>query len=413
MGNNPSELSNQCMSTDNQCDLRTIFHGSVPTHLAKQVVRKLRTFLERNIRNLYEVDQQILRQILFKDLHLRYDWIYEKIKSFGNKKSLKSIADTVANAIVYKYPPICDWLHHMVHRKKILDDASWLHKCKISWTRDGEISYSRKKMRLDTFFRLLLHTMVVFEFIGKEMSDNKSFRDFMLRRYDQCIVPNNSILMAWSPTRVKSSSVRKVYHLVEQLKRENSLSEREELSDKVRFALTLNIVEATLYDYWVLNNKKRASIGYGLATTPIGKTRYDKYTKEYRIQESAEFVSMYLCWNLSFVMQLHNPHLMIAKLLHPYVSNAESEVFMYRRIHSLFVTMNANLETDALRSIHLGPLPHQSFWLDPFVDILHDYAKQYYSNTHDGKELGRHIIRDNIADVPSFFSNLRAFLSIR
>jgi len=370
-------------------------------------------FLELNIADLLEINPDWLEEIVNTELHFGdmpgYEWKQAPmaiVTDSVGKMDIRRMVNEIA-AVTKLYVPICDWLKVMVY-KNVLKDAAWLDT-KLEYEHgDGSITVA-------TFFRRLLHTMLVFELLGQKAVTDEIFERHLSIYYNKLIARNASRFGKFlQPSYIKSFSVDKAYSLTRKIRRDQragDIKAQSRHSALAKFTLTTNILEAVVYD-WSQRKRDRALVGYSLVDTPIGECRMASTEDSYiETEMSAEFTMLYFCWNLSYVLPFSHPTLCIGKLLQPLVMCAQPKRFIFARMHSLFMAANSGVLDHYQSKKFIQALPNQDFWLPPLVDIIVPYAKRYYANTHDGKELRLRITRDNIVRIPEFTRNLWRFFN--
>lgn len=413
MGNTPGNPEVQCFGKE--CDLREKWARFAPTsegactNFAEQIQAKLEIYIP----NLYEADQALVRDIIFRDLYLPPD---EQVPTVS-REALHQILDKIV-ACVHRFPPLCDWLQVMVEEKDILKNMDWLETL-IS---DGSSEHS-EPITLATWLRLLLHSMWVYEVYGRKLGEGKDHWKYQEKIRDHYMMlvkaEGGARFKRWQePSFIKAFSVDQAYSIISKIKTGTETYTKQELVDIARFTLSLNILEAVYYDMYLSpastrnRNRKRGASGFALVSAPVGGFDINPETDTLHTEMSAEYMILYFCWNLSLVLQFGRGPRLVGKLLQPWVFCASPARFIYNRMHSLYLAAMSATIKNLKGQGDIAPLPNQEFWLDPLIDILFQYSQEYYQRTHNGQKLKLHIIRRNIRNLPEFAKNVRSFMIV-
>jgi hypothetical protein len=121
-----------------------------------------------------------------------------------------------------------------------------------------------------------------------------------------------------------------------------------------RFTLTLNIIEAVVFDY-IKGFRNNAKTGLTLAFHKTGSKKYNPLTGEgpstwssdkkaisFSMPMTKEWCDLYQTWNMAFVSQFHDFLYIIPKLLVPQVANYQGSPtsYMYKRVLALYLYLN-------------------------------------------------------------------------
>jgi hypothetical protein len=411
---NQSSLNNHCFGEG--CNLWEIYSNEfAPEQMLARAELEFGlavTFLEHHVPQLYDLNPALVDQLL-EDIHLEG---FEPARSMflrlqkSWRKKQRTLQPIVAKLVCVskRYPPLCEWMHWAVQQGYFSGNSDWLAT---------PLPYERKKPgrghplpppeTIASFLRVLLHTMLLFEVLGTWASDSFTFREGMVAYYRAQISEHTGVSRFLHPAYIKTFSVDKAYNLITSLcAAEGSL--KEELIATARFTLTVNILEAVVYDR---HNgvADRSAAGYALVANPIGRVSVQPTTGHILVQMSAEYAMLYLVWNLSYILQFAHPNLYIAKLLQPLVFCAAPDKFIFFRMHSLYMAANSSTLDAYQNRTYLAALP-QGPWVQKLIDINLRYARHFFAQSHSGENLTSTFIAKHLADIPSFIRNLHKFV---
>ena len=261
------------------------------------------------------------------------------VDAFLPKCSLETTIDRCIHGLIERHPILCE-LAGLLHQSNTID-THW--------------NDTLKNTILDT-----LHAMHIYEALARYAADgNKkmvtSLIDFYSFEKWAMYKSRRELLTKTHPfTFVKSESVN--WCLMQYISMSNVMEdttlepdEKQMLLSKmgkmVTFGLNTNIYEAVFADKVRSSSKNKYRLNsdagkHGLLFYPYGIASV-KNDILYFEDMSQYYASMYLAWNLCFICEAPNAHLLYAKLLQPYVLDAPPHAFMFRRALSLLITVQS------------------------------------------------------------------------
>ena len=251
---------------------------------------------------------------------------------------IETVIDGFKHGCVRRHPVLCELIGIISHHK-------WL-----------DTAYTKKVFKI---VNKTVHAMVVFEALVRYAITNAKFIicviDFYSimkwkkykSNYELFSKLNKSSLF----TLVKAESVNwclMQYLQMNDTQKSQSFTKEqkekmlEKIGDRCRFGLDTNIYEAVFADK-VLNTNysvKNATAGTnGLLLQPYGIPTLENKVMVFSGMQQT-YMSMYTSWNLCFICEFSAP-LLYAKLLQPFVLDAEPKYFMFRRAISLLFTVQS------------------------------------------------------------------------
>ena len=431
MGNTQTgeKLCQGNVGTDQECDLWQLTQEFFKTKNRKppdaQECKKLLKPLFKLLWPKYHPgkpfmsDPKMIAEILNNDLHF-VNWGQNYSASpliLLNKEMQQSVnlGPTIKqlSCIAERHPPLCQMAFVILEQKNLNLESYF-----IPYVDGVHEEPTGKSVSFHTLMLMTLHTMYIFDVLVKYAVDHVQFQYDLINYYNaekrkhyksvRELVKKTNVF-----SLVKGESVNWEFPIWAKMRAlklqgvKDTDKRVKDLSDKSRFGLTLNVMEAVQTDKFHYKLPENADAGLVLVFNPVGAVSIESNPNKgmsdiVKIQMPGIWDALYFSWNLCFISKISHPHLTLAKLFHPFVSCAEPDDFIYRRAISLAITVQSFMLDQLQKKPYLSRFPGNSH-------KLFGYFTQALANIN--KECAQYIAdKVNKGDINSMKYKARQYI---